>query len=106
MGPIEGKAGGVFGAERNQKGWLRIGVIDMEILNCRLELAGMVFFVGATRGSIAMPDETPSASANRELAVEFVAAYVRRNQIGRPTRMFDFDGASRPRQPGKTRSRS
>ena len=54
----------------------------MEILNRRGDLPGMVFFVGATLRSIAMPDETPSASANRELAVEFVTAYVRRNQIG------------------------
>jgi predicted transcriptional regulator len=29
-----------------------------------------------------MPDETPSASINRELATKIVAAYVRRNQIG------------------------
>ena len=29
-----------------------------------------------------MPDETPSASINRELAAKITAAYVRRNQIG------------------------
>ena len=29
-----------------------------------------------------MPDEQPAASANQELTVEIVAAYVRRNQIG------------------------
>jgi predicted transcriptional regulator len=29
-----------------------------------------------------MPDHPPAASANRELAVEIVAAYVRRNQVG------------------------
>jgi predicted transcriptional regulator len=29
-----------------------------------------------------MSDEPPAASANRELAVEIVAAYVRRNQVG------------------------
>src|SRR6516225_880060 len=28
-----------------------------------------------------MPDETPSASINRELTTEIVAAYVRRNQV-------------------------
>jgi predicted transcriptional regulator len=28
-----------------------------------------------------MPDEPPTASANRELTAEIVAAYVRRNQI-------------------------
>ena len=53
----------------------------MEILESRLDLAGYGILSILT-GRTKMPDETPSASINRELAAKITAAYVRRNQIG------------------------
>ena len=52
----------------------------MEILESRLDLAGYGILSILT-GRTKMPDETPSASINRELAAKITAAYVRRNQI-------------------------
>src|SRR6516225_10976340 len=53
----------------------------MEILESRLDLAGYGILSILT-GRTKMPDETPSASINRELAAKITAAYVRRAQIG------------------------
>jgi predicted transcriptional regulator len=59
----------------NRKRWVRIAVMDMEILNRRLELTGWVYCAGRGQGE-AMPDEQPT-----ELVATIVAAYVRRNQV-------------------------
>src|SRR5436190_15852089 len=45
----------------------------------RWHLVGML---RCGEGRNSMPDDQPTASANRELAARIVAAYVRRNQVG------------------------
>jgi hypothetical protein len=49
-GPIEGKAGGVFVGPAGPKGWLRIDVMNMEFLNRRPELTGVVYIVARKWG--------------------------------------------------------
>lgn len=67
---------------RNRKGWLRIGVMNMENPNDGLELTGVVCILRLRTGEdFTMPDG-PMTGSVRELSTQIVAAYVRRNQIG------------------------
>jgi predicted transcriptional regulator len=53
----------------------------MEFLDNRLDLAGYGI-LSVRQGRANMADEPPSATIDRELTTNIVAAYVRRNQIG------------------------
>jgi predicted transcriptional regulator len=53
----------------------------MEILNRRLESTAYGR-LSSEWGDAKMPDEPPTASASRELAVKVVSAYLRRNLVG------------------------
>jgi|HubBroStandDraft_6_1064221.scaffolds.fasta_scaffold258134_1 hypothetical protein len=52
--------------------------MNIEILNRRLESTGYDRLWSLSRETQKMPDEPPTASANRELAVKVVGAYLRR----------------------------
>jgi predicted transcriptional regulator len=75
----QNSAGGLFGREEPERGGRGNGQHG-EFSNTASNFAGHgILSVWTERTK--MPDETPSASINRELATKITAAYVRRNQV-------------------------
>jgi predicted transcriptional regulator len=64
-------------ARRYEKGRFKVNLAGYS--KFQGHLVGMLLLA---KGGIRMPDDQPTAPANRELAARIVAAYVRRNQVG------------------------